>query len=547
MRHAGLHSQSYRKAFSRWLWLLPAFIVSGCLFSIEPTYEGFPCNPDNTCGHDLVCIDGICVLDPCPDVVCGEDEVCVHGTCHTRDCFDRECPDGFVCMDGDCVSLDCAHVSCEPGYACANGSCYPTACADIDCGAGVCIDGECVDVSCMDISCPDGEICRDGICVAPTTCDPGFGEHWSHPGECHEELWVPCDATSVEPPPNASIDDEELVPITWSDDEGWSEPVACSWSCDPGYIEDASDPDLCREVDEDEVFRVLTVSAEEGGSTSPAAGMHSFEHGETVTVTATPGTGYDFHGWSGDCSGTGTCQLVMTSDKTAHASFDVITHDLSISSTTGGVTSPAEGTHTYQYGDSIIVTASPDAGYELTGWSGDCSGTGSCQVSMTSDRSVHATFAERSYNLTISSGSGGYTSPAEGTYQYQYGDSITISAIPNSGYRFSGWSGDCSGTGNCNLSMTSDRSVHASFSMITYTLTITVDDGGTTNPSEGVYHYSPGESVTITASSSSSSYDFEGWTGDCSGTGSCNVSMTRDRSVHAIFCAWFQLDRPECP
>lgn len=44
-------------------------------------------------------------------------------------------------------------------------------------------------------------------------------------------------------------------------------------------------------------------------------------NGATVTLTATPATGSTFTGWSGACSGTGTCTLTMNSVKTAGAIF----------------------------------------------------------------------------------------------------------------------------------------------------------------------------------------------------------------------------------
>jgi len=45
-----------------------------------------------------------------------------------------------------------------------------------------------------------------------------------------------------------------------------------------------------------------------------------------------------------------------------------------------------------------------DRGSTFAGWSGACSGTGSCTVSMTAARSVTATFNPISYTLTVSKG-----------------------------------------------------------------------------------------------------------------------------------------------
>jgi hypothetical protein len=47
----------------------------------------------------------------------------------------------------------------------------------------------------------------------------------------------------------------------------------------------------------------------------------SFSIGSSVTLTAAPITGYYFAGWSGACSGSGTCTLTLSSNQTANASF----------------------------------------------------------------------------------------------------------------------------------------------------------------------------------------------------------------------------------
>jgi uncharacterized protein (TIGR03437 family) len=75
---------------------------------------------------------------------------------------------------------------------------------------------------------------------------------------------------------------------------------------------------------------LLTINADAGGSVSPPQGGW-IDSGARVTLSATPGTGYTFAGWAGDCSGTGSCQLTMSNPKTVRAQF----------SPTGGGAKPA--------------------------------------------------------------------------------------------------------------------------------------------------------------------------------------------------------------
>jgi len=74
------------------------------------------------------------------------------------------------------------------------------------------------------------------------------------------------------------------------------------------------------------------------------------------------------------------------------------------------------------------------------------------------------TFLCQEYILTISANTGGTTNPAPGTYIYDPGAQASVQAIPSSGYQFSRWSGDTSGTTNpVTINMDSDKSVTANF------------------------------------------------------------------------------------
>jgi len=67
-------------------------------------------------------------------------------------------------------------------------------------------------------------------------------------------------------------------------------------------------------------------------------------------------------------------------------------------------------------------------------------------------------------SLTITAGNGGTTDPSPGTYTYDEGTEVTITAIPDSGYEFSNWSGDASGADNpITVTMDGDKSITANF------------------------------------------------------------------------------------
>ncbi len=75
-----------------------------------------------------------------------------------------------------------------------------------------------------------------------------------------------------------------------------------------------------------------TVTSSPAGIDCGAACTASFADGTVVTLTATPATGSVLTGWSGACTGTGTCSVTMDAAKSATASFDAASGDLQATS-----------------------------------------------------------------------------------------------------------------------------------------------------------------------------------------------------------------------
>jgi PKD repeat protein len=229
-----------------------------------------------------------------------------------------------------------------------------------------------------------------------------------------------------------------------------------------------------------------TVSSSPAGISCGADCTENYSSGTSVTLTASAATGSTFAGWSGACTGTGVCTVSMTAARSVTATFNTISHALTVSkgglgtgtvaSSPAGISCGADCAESYAYGTSVTLTASAATGSTFAGWSGACTGTGACTVSMTAARSVTATFNTVSYDLTVAragSGSGTVSSSPAGincgadcAESYAYGTSVTLSASAATGSTFAGWSGACTGTGACTVSMTAARSVTASFDLL---------------------------------------------------------------------------------
>lgn len=135
-----------------------------------------------------------------------------------------------------------------------------------------------------------------------------------------------------------------------------------------------------------------------------------------------------------------------------------------VHATTGGTTDPPPGTSVRVLGEEVALTAIPESG-QFIGWSGDVTqASEEITVIMNEDKAVTANFSPLEYMLTIQCEEGGTTSPEPGSYTYDYGSDVIVTAVPNSGYEFSEWSGDIAGTSNpVHVRINSDKSITANF------------------------------------------------------------------------------------
>jgi hypothetical protein len=158
-----------------------------------------------------------------------------------------------------------------------------------------------------------------------------------------------------------------------------------------------------------ETLRVSHAGSGTGTVTSTPTGIscgstcsRDFSDGTAVTLTATPARGSGFTGWSGGCTGTGPCTVVMNQAVSVTATFATLSETLSVrnaGSGTGTVTSSPAGiscgptcARGFDWGTTVTLTATPASGSSFTGWSGGCTGTGTCRLTMTRAQAATATF-----------------------------------------------------------------------------------------------------------------------------------------------------------
>jgi len=228
-----------------------------------------------------------------------------------------------------------------------------------------------------------------------------------------------------------------------------------------------------------------SVNSSPGSVNCGASCSDTFISGTSVTLTATPATGSVFGGWSGACTGVGSCSISMDQDRSVTATFNPVpTYTLTVikagsgsgtvAETRGSLSCSSTCTSSTGVGLRITLRATPAPGSTFAGWSGACRGQGVCQVTMSQARSVTATFtAVPTYTLTVvkaGPGSGSVVASPGGldcgdvcSSSYAKNTKIVLSAVPVGGSRFLGWSGACGGRRSCQVTMSQARSVTATF------------------------------------------------------------------------------------
>lgn len=264
-------------------------------------------------------------------------------------------------------------------------------------------------------------------------------------------------------------------------------------------------------------------------STSPV----SVAEGERYTVTLTPNTGYEVDTFTvggtdkkSSLSKNTYTDTMGTSDVAVVATFKKTTYSVSINQQIGGTVSVDKTTANYQ--DTVTITATPAAGYELSSFS--VTDASSQTVTVTTSGNT-GTFSMPASNVTVRANFGkkNYTitkvgTPAEGgsaasvkinsqeAYQYTLGDVLTITGTPNAGYKLKSityqvGSGSTQTLSGNTLTITEDYIGNLSFfanyeALPTYAITTNYDSsmGSLGVDKSSTYE---GDTVTITASPNS--------------------------------------------
>jgi trimeric autotransporter adhesin len=309
-----------------------------------------------------------------------------------------------------------------------------------------------------------------------------------------------------------------------------------------------------------------TVTSAPPGITACAASCTAnFDQNVSVTLTASPGAGNAFEGWSGACSGTETtCTVTMNAAKTVVATFKlplnltitapsggtVSSNPLGINSCAGGVCSALFATNS-----DVTLTAAPSAGNAFGEWGG-CTSTlnNTCTVHMDGVKNVTATFKIPLTVSIVGNTGGTVTSDPAGISNcanscmapFNAGSEVTLTASASQGSSFSSWINCAQVPGSpekCKVTMDSAKVVSATFK-VRLTVEFRGKGNGTkvTNSLTGTecgdtcdLEFPVNSLVTLTATPGTN-IEFGNWAScDTSAGTNCDVRMTGPRRAIATF------------
>jgi hypothetical protein len=212
-----------------------------------------------------------------------------------------------------------------------------------------------------------------------------------------------------------------------------------------------------------------------GGSTTVTPNNVEIASNTVVTLTANPDPGWFFLNWLGDAQGTNAnFDLLVRHDACVEAVFG--TTLTRVVNGNGSVAVDPEA-DLYPYGWNVALTALPETGNAFAFWGGGRGASNPLKLQVISGNlNISALFASSpagKYTLSVRSVGPGRVTVAPAANFYTNGQQVALTAIPEIGRQFLGWSDPAASTQNpLNVTIHGDKLISALFEKTPPTLTL---------------------------------------------------------------------------
>jgi hypothetical protein len=212
-----------------------------------------------------------------------------------------------------------------------------------------------------------------------------------------------------------------------------------------------------------------------GGHGSIAPLTQNVEGGSSASIAITPDLNYHIVSITdnGVVAETTTPYVIsnVTTNHEVVVTFAINTYPVTFNLGTHGTrTGGGELSQNVAHGGAAVAPVfSTQPGWTFSSWDASF-------ANVTGPVTVNALYSQDAYTLTINTVGSGAVTKAPDQVTYHYGDIVTLSATAAAGWTFGGFSGDITGD---SVTMTGNKTVTATFSQITHTLTYTAGAGGT--------------------------------------------------------------------
>ena len=212
----------------------------------------------------------------------------------------------------------------------------------------------------------------------------------------------------------------------------------------------------------------------------------------------------------------------------------------------GGTVTPSSGT--FNENEEVSIIASPSPEYVFSDWTGSISSQSNpLTVIMNSDKSLVANFNKRTYPLTINIEGEGTVS--ETSQSFESGSEVTLTAIPEQGWKFVEWKGDITSTDNpITIVVNSSKEITAVFEKLNLLSLIINGQGTIEKRIDGELTedslFSAGTTIELTAIPSEN-WEFKEWTGDITSTENpVQITIEESKTVNLKFMRYFNYKMP---